>query len=250
MGRRLHVRAPLFAAPLLLGLGAVMYLLLQHYSAQAALEAGQRMNLGLARYVVEHQPPGLITSAGQPDKGLVTELAMHVMAINPSLELYLLDAGGRVTAHALDGQQGPDPVGVQVDMAPMRRLLSATDDATVLLPVLGTDPRNPTRANTFSVSSIAPPGGAMGYKDGRANDGACAQQASSRWIRNEPDHSNWVVFFGAFLRGRSQSGKFVASFATALGRQQHGPVFRGLSNDECRIKSRLAFTPEIMRCRF
>jgi len=157
------VRAALLATPLLLGMGAVMYLLLQHYSAQAALEAGQRMNLGLARYVVEHQPPGLITSTGRPDKGLVKELAMHVMAINPSVELYLLDANGRVMAHALEGQPGPDPVGVQVDMAPMRRLLSAVDDATVLLPVLGTDPRNPQHANTFSVSAIAPPGGGMGY---------------------------------------------------------------------------------------
>lgn len=161
--RRLHVRAALVAAPLLLSLGAVMYLLLQHYSAQTALEAGQRMNLGLARYVVEHQPPGLITPAGLPDKGLMKQLALHVMAINPSVELYLLDANGRVLAHALEGLQGPDPLGVQVDMAPMRRLLTAESDSSVLLPVLGTDPRNPARANTFSVSAIAPPGGGMGY---------------------------------------------------------------------------------------
>jgi signal transduction histidine kinase len=157
------VRAALVAAPLLLTLGAVMYLLLQHYSVQTALEGGQRMNLGLARYVVEHQPPGLITPAGQPDKGLMKQLALHVMAINPSVELYLLDTNGRVLAHALEGLQGPDPLGVQVDMEPMRRLLSAENDGSVLLPVLGTDPRNPARANTFSVSAIAPPGGGMGY---------------------------------------------------------------------------------------
>jgi signal transduction histidine kinase len=161
--RRLHVRAALVAAPLLLGLGAAMFLLMQHYSAQTALEAGQRMNLGLARYIVEHQPPGLITAAGEPDKSLIRELARHVMAINPSVELYLLDANGRVLAHALDGLRGPDPVGMQVDMAPMGRLLSAENDASVLLPVLGTDPRNPSRANTFSVAAIAPPGGGMGY---------------------------------------------------------------------------------------
>ena len=161
--RRLHVRSALVAAPLLLGLGTVMYLLLLHYGSQAALEGGQRMNLGLARYIVEHQPPGLITSAGQPDKGLMKELALHVMAINPSVEVYLLDANGRVLAHALESLQGPDPVGVQVDMAPMGRLLNAANDASVLLPVLGTDPRNPARTNTFSVWAIAPPGGGMGY---------------------------------------------------------------------------------------
>jgi signal transduction histidine kinase len=160
--RRLHVRAALMAAPLLLGLGAAMYFLLQHYSAQTSLEAGQRMNLGLARYVVEHQPPGLISADGQPDRIRMKELALHVMMINPSVEVYLLDANGRVLAHALDGLRGPDPVGVQVDLAPVRRLLNATNDATALLPVLGTDPRTPARANTFSVSAVSQPGG-MGY---------------------------------------------------------------------------------------
>jgi len=185
--RRLHVRAALVAAPLLLSLGAVTYLLLHHYSAQAALEAGQRMNLGLARYVVEHQPPGLITPAGQPDQSLMKQLAMHVMAINPSVELYLLDAKGRVLAHALEGLQGPDPLGVQVDMAPMRRLLSAENDASVLLPVLGTDPRNPARANTFSVSAIAPPGGGMGYLyivlNGNVAQGMAASLGNSGALR-------------------------------------------------------------------
>ncbi|MEO6745817.1 MAG: HAMP domain-containing sensor histidine kinase [Caldimonas sp.] len=185
--RRLHVRAGLVAAPLLLGLGAVMYLQLQHYSAQAALEAGQRMNLGLARYVVEHQPPGLISPEGQPDKGLMKELALHVMAINPSVELYLLDANGRVLAHALEGLRGSDPVGVQVDMAPMRRLLRAENDASVLMPVLGTDPRNPARLNTFSVSAIAPPGSGMGYLyvvlNGSTAQGVAASLGNSGALR-------------------------------------------------------------------
>ena len=185
--RRLHVRAALVAAPLLLGLGAVMFLLLQHYSSQAALEAGQRMNLGLARYVAEHQPPGLITLAGQPDKGLMKDLAMHVMAINPSVEVYLLDARGRVVAHALEGVQGPDPVGVQVDMAPVRRLLKAENDASVLLPVLGTDPRDPARANTFSASAVVPPGGGMGYLyvvlNGNRAQGVAASLGNSGALR-------------------------------------------------------------------
>jgi signal transduction histidine kinase len=161
--RRLHVRAALVAVPLLLGLGAAMYFLLQHYSAQTALEAGQRMNLGLARYVVDHQPPGLIGADGQPDRGRMKELALHVMMINPSVQVYLLDANGRVLAHALEGLQGPDPVGAQVDLAPVRRLLTAANNATVLLPVLGTDPRNAQRANTFSVAAVSQPGGSMGY---------------------------------------------------------------------------------------
>lgn len=185
--RRLHVRAALVAAPLLLVLGAAMYALLQHYSAQTALEAGQRMNLGLARYVVDHQPPGLIGADGRPDQARMKDLALHVMKINPSVEVYLLDAGGRVLAHALEGLQGQDPVGAQVDMAPVRRLLSATNDATVLLPVLGTDPRNVRQANTFSVAAVGQPGGSMGYLyivlNGRMAQSVSASLANSDALR-------------------------------------------------------------------
>jgi signal transduction histidine kinase len=185
--RRLHVRAALIAVPLLLGLGAVMYALLQHYSAQTALEAGQRMNLGLARYVVDHQPPGLLSAQGQPDPARMKDLALHVMKINPAVEVYLLDARGRVLAHALEGLEGPDPVGVQVDLAPVRRLLSAANDATVLLPVLGTDPRQAQRANTFSVAAVAQPGGSMGYLyivlNGRMAQRVSASLANSDALR-------------------------------------------------------------------
>lgn len=185
--RRLHVRAALVAVPLLLVLGAAMYLLLQHYSAQTALEASQRMNLGLARYVVEHQPPGLLGADGRPDSGRMKELALHVMMINPAVEVYLLDANGHVLAHALEGLQGADPVGAQVDLAPVRRLLGAADDARVLLPVLGTDPRDPARANTFSVAALTQPGGGMGYLyivlNGRMAQGVAASLANSGALR-------------------------------------------------------------------
>jgi two-component system, OmpR family, sensor kinase len=179
MWQRLHVRAALVAAPLLLGLGGVMYLLLQHYSAQAALEAGQRMNLGLARYVVEHQPPGLLTIGGQPDASRMKEIAQHVMAINPAVEVYVLDVRGRVLAHALEGLPGPGPVGMQVDLDPVRRLLAAPNDARVLLPVRGTDPRDPAHANTFSVAAIAPSGGSMGYLYIVLNGGMAQRVAAS-----------------------------------------------------------------------
>lgn len=162
--RRLDVRAALVSATLLLAVGAAMVLLFQHFSAQTALEAGQRMNLGLAQSVVEHLPQGLLGAEGRPDGARMRELALHVMMINPAVEVYLLDARGRVLAHALDAPVGTDPVGVQVDLAPVRRLLGASGDAhSVLLPVLGTDPRAPGQANTFSVAPVQQVGGGMGY---------------------------------------------------------------------------------------
>ena len=184
--RPLHVRAALVAIPLLALLGAGMVLLLQHYSAQTALEASQRMNLGLADYIVEHQPPGLIGSNGQAEAARMKELALNVMMINPAVEVYLLDAQGRVIAHALEGLQGPDPVGRSVDMAPVRRLLEERRGGDVRLPIIGTDPRNPGRLNTFSVAPVNSASG-MGYLyvvlNGNAAQSVSASLANSDALR-------------------------------------------------------------------
>jgi signal transduction histidine kinase len=184
--RQLHVRAALVAIPLLALLGAGMVLLLQHYSEQTALEASQRMNLGLADYIVEHQPPGLIGANGQAEAARMKELALNVMMINPAVEVYLLDAQGRVIAHALEGVQGPDPVGRSVDMAPVRRLLDERRGGNVRLPIVGTDPRNAGRLNTFSVAPVASPSG-MGYLyvvlNGNAAQSVSASLANSDALR-------------------------------------------------------------------
>jgi len=153
-GQPLHVRAALVALPLLAALGTTMFFLLRHHSAQAALEAGQRMNQGLAQYVVDHQAPGLIDARGEPDRARMKALALHVMMINPQVEMYLLNGQGRVLAHALEGLQGADPVGRDVGMAPVLQLLDEMRAGVPRLPVLADDPRNPGRFNTFSVAPV------------------------------------------------------------------------------------------------
>ena len=161
--RQLHVRAAV-AATLLLALHCgAMLAVVQYYNAQTGLETTQRMNLGLARYVVDHQSPGLINPQGQPDRARMKELALHVMMIHPSVEVYLLDGEGRVLAHALEGLQGADPVGRYVNLAPVRQLM-ATPPEALRLPVLGDDPRG--KAGRRTIVSVAPVGGsdaAPGY---------------------------------------------------------------------------------------
>lgn len=186
--RRLHVRAALLAAPLLPLLGAGMYLLLQHYSAQTALEAGQRMNLGLARYVIDQREPGVLDAQGKPRSARVHELAMRVMKINPAVEVYFLDRQGRVLAHALEGLKGSDPVGTEVDMVPIRQLLAPAAGVAPLLPLLGTDPLQPNRLNAFSVAPLmSGAGGVDAYLyivlNGRLMQGAAASLGNSNTLR-------------------------------------------------------------------
>ena len=186
--RRLHVRAALFATPLLLVLGAIMVLLLQHYSAQNALEASQRMNLGLAQYVADHQEPGLLDAGGQPVRSQVEEISMHVMKINPAVEVYFLDSQGMVQAHALEGLEGRNPVGTLVDLRPVRQLLEPGAGTVTRFPLLGSDPIQPEQKNTFSVARLTSSAGkSEGYLyivlNGRKVQAESASLANSRSLQ-------------------------------------------------------------------
>lgn len=151
------------AVPLLLLLSAAMFLTVRHYSAQSALEASQRMNLGLARYVVEHGPANLIDVNGQPDRRQMGVLAQHVMMINPAVEVYMLDRKGQVLAHALDALQGSDLIGKSVDLKAVHRLTDGADGEVLRLPVFGDDPRRDGQKTVVSVAAVHSGGREVGY---------------------------------------------------------------------------------------
>jgi signal transduction histidine kinase len=184
--RQLHVRVALIVVAGLVLLSAALLMIARHYSALSSLEATQRMNLGIARYIVDHQDGTLIDAQGNADRTRMKALALHVMMINPSVEVYLLDREGRVLAHALEGLQGPDPVGSTVDLAPAQALLSTPIDA-LRFPVLGDDPRRPGVRNIISAAPIvaagSPPGAMSGYLyvvlNGQALQGVTASLANS-----------------------------------------------------------------------
>ncbi len=159
--RRLHVRIAAVVLGVLVVMALCLLLLGRAQQQRVYLEVTQRLNLGLARYVVEHQPRSLLTPAGEPERGLLMKMAMDVMMINPAVEVYVLDAAGVIVGHALDGAT----VRLRaVDLGPVRALLG--DPARIELPVLGDVPSQPGSRNVFSVAMIgdasAPPT-ARGY---------------------------------------------------------------------------------------
>lgn len=186
LSRPLHVRAALVAVPLFVLLCMAMFAIVRYYSAQSALEATQRMNLGLARYVVEHRSAGLIDTAGRPDPEQMKELAQQVMMINPAVEVYMLDRAGRVLAHALDGLSGPDPVGRNVDLAPVRKL-TATGAEALRLPVFGDDPRREGQQTVVSAAPVSAGGNEVGYMyivlNGQDQRGVSASLSNSESLR-------------------------------------------------------------------
>jgi signal transduction histidine kinase len=157
--RRLHLRLTAAVLGLLVLLAFALLAAARHGASRDTLEAAQRLHLGLAATIAAQQPRPLIGADGRPDRALLADMAMHAMALNPALEVYLLDTDGRVIGHALDTRE---PLADRVDLAVVRPLASRRS-AEPALPLLGDDPRRPGQRNVVSVEGLSHDGRMTGY---------------------------------------------------------------------------------------
>lgn len=117
-------------------------------------ETSQEINQNLAMYVVDRLP--LLEDSGVVNETALKELADTAMTVNPSVEVYLLDADGTVLDHVLP----PETVQLRrVALPPIKQYL--TDGRT--LPILGDDPRNPDLQKAFSAWPIRHNDAVTGY---------------------------------------------------------------------------------------
>ena len=139
---------------LLFGLVALLFvLLLSHATEHYQQEVAQRLNASLAENMVaEH----LLFRDGEIDQAALEQLFHVLMVINPRVELYLLDNGGRILAYSAPSGKVQRE---SVDLAPVRRFLAG--DYTP--PLRGDDPRSLERQKVFSVAPIEVAGRLAGY---------------------------------------------------------------------------------------
>ncbi len=115
-------------------------------------EVSQKLNRELASYIAREH---VLIEQGRIRQDNLKELFHRAMIINPSLELYLLDAQGHVLAHSdeLDNAQS-----VQVSLQPVQALLAGGE-----LPIMGDDPQQAGRHKVFSAAPIMQDGAVQGY---------------------------------------------------------------------------------------
>ncbi|MDH3351149.1 MAG: HAMP domain-containing histidine kinase [Gammaproteobacteria bacterium] len=117
-------------------------------------ELTQRLNAPIAMYVTGQQT--LLLPDGTVDEAALKTLAQRAMIINPAVEVYLLDAGGRILAHDLP----PDSVHLEsVAIQPIKDLIGGDVD----MPFKGDDPRNPRVKKIFSASEVRVDDDLRGY---------------------------------------------------------------------------------------
>ena len=145
MINRLARRLTVTLAALLLGFGALVAVLGYRAMQTHEQEVLQRLSHGLARHIVDHWPE--VQSSDGSDSAARAELLRMLMAVNPGVQVYTLDANGRVAAYL--GEPGMVRT-EQVDLAPVRAFL-----AGAALPLRGTDPMGgPT--HIFSAAMFSP----------------------------------------------------------------------------------------------
>ena len=116
-------------------------------------EANQRLNQPLARHLADQN---LLSSFADAKPERLRSMFDMQMIINPSIQIYLLDATGRIVAFsAAPGDVKTD----KVALGPIRAFI----DHSVRFPVYGDDPREPGTQRIFSVAPIPGNGAPEGY---------------------------------------------------------------------------------------
>ncbi|OZI59588.1 sensor histidine kinase [Bordetella genomosp. 11] len=139
-------------------------------------ETAQRLSSGLARHIADSAP---LMDADGLRPGAVRDLFDKLMAVNPSVEVYLLSRDGRIVGDAAPrGHLKRE----RVDMEPVRQLLAGAP-----LPVLGDDPRSATGRKVFDAAPLTVRGENAGYVyvvlQGERRDALSANLAASATTR-------------------------------------------------------------------
>jgi signal transduction histidine kinase len=178
-GASIATRLSLVLALLLLGYGAFVALIGRQFAQEQSQESLQRLSHGLAQHIVARWPEITTVDPTGADGAARKALLQMLMTVNPGVQVYLLDADGRVQHYIGD----PGMVRQhQVDLSVVRAFLAGAD-----LPLRGTDPMGSDVPRIFSAAMFPPRAGESrppGYLyvvlDGTAREQVSAQLDADR----------------------------------------------------------------------
>ena len=151
--RALHLRLTLWFAVLLTTLAVGLLLLLSRTTGRYADEELQRLNAGIAMYVVRELP---LLEGKTINNVALAELGRRAMTVNPSTEVYLLNPQGHLLTSLVPISRVRRR---QVDLRPIQSFLQFPDQR----PVYGDDPASTNARRVFSVWPIESHGRVEGY---------------------------------------------------------------------------------------
>jgi signal transduction histidine kinase len=172
--RSLYTRLLSALLGLLFLISGMVLLVSAHNARNYRLEVTQELHLNLAESLVGES---LLMSNGIIHTDAVKGVFHTLMVINPSIEVYLLDATGKLLSYS--APEGKVKLG-RVSLDPVRRFLSQERE----LPIVGEDPRHPGSEKIFSVAPIVEAGEVQGYLYVVLESEEYAHAANSVWSSN------------------------------------------------------------------
>lgn len=152
MPRTLFAKLALSLTLLLLGIGLLYVLLSTSLASHYQQVFLQNLNRDLAQNLIAERR---LVSGGNLDEAALKETFNHYMMVNPSIEIYLLDAAGSILSYSAE----PGKVKrTHVDLGPIRSFLSGQT-----FPLMGNDPRSYDRNKVFSVAPVPSLNGPQRY---------------------------------------------------------------------------------------
>jgi signal transduction histidine kinase len=116
-------------------------------------ETTQRVNANVAEHMLKEVNPFVDR---QVNKEALGKIMHSMMAVNPYLEVYLLDEKGEILSYVvLDKKVRLN----NVNISPIKQFIASAGDTYVL----GDDPRNPGHKTIFSATEVLEDGEFMGY---------------------------------------------------------------------------------------
>lgn len=116
-------------------------------------ETTQRLNATVAEYMIEEVNPFV---NGEVNEAALGTIMHSMMAVNPGIEVYLLDPTGEILSYVVFDQLVKLK---RVDLAPVKEFIAAKGDDFVM----GNDPRNPGELSVFSATAVYENDKLLGY---------------------------------------------------------------------------------------
>ncbi len=134
-------------------IGVVYVYITVHYSAKYFEQVSQLLNRNIATQIVKDTKP---FKNGKVNEPVLEEMFKHAMAINPSLEIYLLDADGKIVHHSDPQRQ----IALEkIDLVPVMQFILSHGTKYIT----GNDPRDANNKEVFSAAPVVSDGTLQGY---------------------------------------------------------------------------------------
>jgi signal transduction histidine kinase len=144
--QRFSVKLSLLFLALLLTMGIVQVIISIRIAERRQIETDQLVNRYLAKDMVREIEPYVQEGIDLNEIGSVIH---YMMVMNPKIEIYLLDANGKILAFF--AEPGLEIQQDYVDIKPIKTFLNEKNP----IPLYGTDPRNPMQDKHFSAAPIS-----------------------------------------------------------------------------------------------